>query len=74
MQAWIDPAAIPGKYKVEYVINAGQALQVQVRGVLYTRFGAIGLPLQTLRTEANREVRAQAATVQIAEDGQVSVQ
>jgi hypothetical protein len=75
VQAWLDPEAIPGQYKIEYVTTKDPSQDAVVSGWVYDRYGSKTLAEQTFHKGSLRgaEIRIAAATIEIAADGAVSV-
>ncbi len=67
---WIDPQAKAGSYHIDYALRRASGQSVEVIGVVYDRNGMKSLPKKTLQ---NNALRVRAATIQIADDGAVTV-
>ena len=67
---WIDPAAKPGDYHIDYALRRAPAQNIEVIGVVYDRNGMKSLPKKMLQSNA---LRVRAGTVQISNDGTVTV-
>ena len=70
IEVWVDPEAAPGKYLVEYETPRDPGGGIPVAGYVFDRYGKKDLQPRTLRGGA---LRVQAATIQIGDDGSVTV-
>lgn len=67
---WVDPAAKIGAYHIDYVLRRNPNQTIEVFGVVYDRNGMKSLPKKMLQ---NNTKRVRAATIQISDDGSVTV-
>jgi hypothetical protein len=70
IEVWVDPAASPGAYQLDYVVRRNPHPEVSVKGAIFDRYGRKPLDAKTIRSG---EARIRAGTVQIAADGTVTV-
>jgi hypothetical protein len=71
IEVWVDPSAKAGAYQISYAVPRSPGTVVTVNGAVFDRYGRKTLPVRSLRDNA---LRIHAATIQITNDGTVTVQ